>query len=57
MNHFHRSMHTMYRVRQQDLPSVGSSHQFVGAENGDLHPSPRSIQENIDLMESFMARS
>src|ERR1700741_1098199 len=27
--------HSMYRVRQQDLPFVGSSHQFVGAENGD----------------------
>ena len=24
----------MYRVRQQDLPFVGSSHQFVGADNG-----------------------
>ena len=26
----------MYRVRQQDLPFKGSSHQFVGAEHGDL---------------------
>ena len=26
----------MYRVRQQDLPFVGSSHQFVGAEHGDV---------------------
>lgn len=25
----------MHRVRQQDLPFVGSSHQFVGAEQGD----------------------
>ena len=25
----------MYRVRQEDLPLVGSSHQFVGADNGD----------------------
>ena len=25
----------MYRIRQQDLPFVGSSHQFVGADNGD----------------------
>jgi hypothetical protein len=32
----------MYRVRQQDLPFQGSSHQFVGAENGDgRHPSSR----------------
>jgi quercetin dioxygenase-like cupin family protein len=26
----------MYRVRQEDLPFRGSSHQFVGAENGDV---------------------
>jgi quercetin dioxygenase-like cupin family protein len=26
----------MYRVRQADLPFQGSSHQFVGAENGDV---------------------
>jgi quercetin dioxygenase-like cupin family protein len=26
----------MFRVRQQDLPFVGSSHQFVGADNGDV---------------------
>ena len=26
----------MYRVRQQDLPFKGSSHQFVGADNGDV---------------------
>lgn len=26
----------MYRVRQQDLPFVGSSHQFVGAEHGEV---------------------
>ena len=25
----------MYRVRQEDLPFRGSSHQFVGAEHGD----------------------
>lgn len=25
----------MHHVRQQDLPFVGSSHQFVGAEQGD----------------------
>ena len=25
----------MHRIRQQDLPLVGSSHQFVGADNGD----------------------
>ena len=29
----------MYRVRQQDLPFVGSSHQFVGAEHGDVNAS------------------
>jgi len=29
----------MYHVRQQDLPFVGSSHQFVGAENGDVNVS------------------
>jgi len=26
----------MHRIRQQDLPFVGSSHQFIGAENGDV---------------------
>ena len=26
----------MLRVRQQDLPFQGSSHQFVGAEQGDV---------------------
>jgi quercetin dioxygenase-like cupin family protein len=26
----------MYRVRQQDLPFVGSSHQVVGADQGDV---------------------
>jgi quercetin dioxygenase-like cupin family protein len=26
----------MHRVRQQDLPFVGSSHQFVGADQGDV---------------------
>jgi quercetin dioxygenase-like cupin family protein len=26
----------MYRVRQQDLPFQGSSHQFVGADQGDV---------------------
>lgn len=25
----------MHRVRQQDLPFVGSSHRFVGADHGD----------------------
>jgi quercetin dioxygenase-like cupin family protein len=29
----------MYRVRQQDLPFVGSSHQFVGADQGDVNVS------------------
>ncbi|MEP6574216.1 MAG: cupin domain-containing protein [Gemmatimonadota bacterium] len=29
----------MYRVQQQDLPFVGSSHQFVGANNGDVNIS------------------
>jgi quercetin dioxygenase-like cupin family protein len=26
----------MHRVRQEDLPFQGSSHQFVGADNGDV---------------------
>jgi quercetin dioxygenase-like cupin family protein len=36
----------MHRVRQQDLPFQGSSHHFVGADNGDVNvvscstPSP-----------------
>jgi quercetin dioxygenase-like cupin family protein len=29
----------MHRVRQQDLPFVGSSHQFVGADQGDVSVS------------------
>jgi quercetin dioxygenase-like cupin family protein len=29
----------MYHVRQERLPFVGSSHQFVGAENGDVNVS------------------
>ncbi|MFI5210007.1 MAG: cupin domain-containing protein [Gemmatimonadales bacterium] len=29
----------MHRVRQQDLPFVGSSHQFVGADQGDVNIS------------------
>ncbi len=29
----------MYRVRQQDLPFQGSSHQFVGADHGDVKAS------------------
>ncbi len=29
----------MYRVRQQELPFQGSSHQFVGADNGDVNVS------------------
>jgi quercetin dioxygenase-like cupin family protein len=29
----------MYRVRKQDLPFKGSSHQFVGADNGDVNVS------------------
>lgn len=29
----------MYHVRQQDLPFVGSSHQFVSAEHGDVNAS------------------
>jgi len=27
----------MFRVRQQDLPFRGSSHEFVGADNGDVN--------------------
>jgi quercetin dioxygenase-like cupin family protein len=30
---------TMYRIRQQDLPFKGSSHNFVGADNGDVNVS------------------
>lgn len=26
----------MYRITQQELPFVGSSHQFVGADNGNV---------------------
>jgi quercetin dioxygenase-like cupin family protein len=26
----------MYRIRQSELPFLGSSHQFVGADNGDV---------------------
>ena len=26
----------MYRVRQEELPFVGSSHEFVGSEQGDV---------------------
>jgi len=29
----------MYHVRQEALPFVGSSHQFVGADNGDVNVS------------------
>ena len=29
----------MYRVRQENLPFIGSSHEFVGAENGDVNVS------------------
>jgi quercetin dioxygenase-like cupin family protein len=29
----------MYRVRHQDLPFLGSSHNFVGADNGDVNVS------------------
>jgi quercetin dioxygenase-like cupin family protein len=29
----------MYRVRQEDLPFRGSSHHFVGADNGDVQIS------------------
>jgi quercetin dioxygenase-like cupin family protein len=29
----------MLRIRQADLPFVGSSHQFVGADNGDVNIS------------------
>jgi hypothetical protein len=26
----------MYRVRQEELPFVGSSHEFIGAEQGNV---------------------
>ncbi len=29
----------MYRVRQENLPFVGSSHEFVGADHGDVNIS------------------
>lgn len=29
----------MYHVHQENLPFVGSSHQFIGAENGDVNIS------------------
>jgi quercetin dioxygenase-like cupin family protein len=29
----------MYRTREQDLPFVGSSYQFVGVDNGDVNVS------------------
>lgn len=29
----------MYRVRHEDLPFKGSSHQFVGADHGDVNVS------------------
>ncbi len=29
----------MYRTRQQDLPFLGSSHRFVGADHGDVSVS------------------
>lgn len=29
----------MYRVRQEQLPFQGMSHQFVGADNGDVGTS------------------
>lgn len=29
----------MYHVKQHELPFVGSSHQFVGADNGDVNVS------------------
>ncbi len=29
----------MHHIRQQDLPFVGSSHEFVGAEQGDTRVS------------------
>jgi quercetin dioxygenase-like cupin family protein len=29
----------MYRVRQENLPFVGSSHEFVGADQGDVNVS------------------
>jgi quercetin dioxygenase-like cupin family protein len=34
--HFEWSVNRMHRVRQQDLPFKGSSHHFVGADQGDV---------------------
>ena len=44
----------MHRVRQHDLPFQGSSHQFVGADQGDVNVSvfllsalPAAVQGRI----------
>ena len=29
----------MYRVRQEELPFIGSSYQFIGADRGDVNIS------------------
>lgn len=36
----------MHHVRQKDLPFVGSSHQFIGAEQGDTSVSVFLFQGN-----------
>ena len=52
----------MHRTRQQDLPFQGSSHQFVGADHGDVGfngqkfeagPDPL-VQVDVHLDSSFI---
>ena len=33
----------MHHVRQHDIPVVGSTHQFVGADQGDVTLRPRRV--------------
>ena len=42
----------MYRVRQEDLPFQGSSHRFVGADNGDVNVSVfRSVHSQVAVLD------
>ena len=45
----------MYRIRQEDLPFQGSSHQFVGADNGGVGISAFLLSDAAD--NRFFARS
>ena len=40
----------MHRVRQEDLPFKGSSHHFVGADNGDATHERVSLRRLANLM-------